>query len=839
MGKFNYQQNSFKKGELGPKLHSKGNSPEYLEGCSLLQNFIPSAEGGIFRRPGTKFFYDVGVNCKLIPFIVDKETAYIVALNNTAKLSTVAKIYNINVQGMFGKGAGFTAEITPTIGYIESTFYDYLPPNIDVTGYNYAQINDVLVITHNSGTVPTLVIMRTGTSTFDIAFFFNSMDADKQALWRVDTGMRIPFKDVNISSVEITLTKPAATYIANASGDMFDSTKDIGRAISITIGSTYGLFLIESITSAKVANLYRLGAGTPTIGTATTNWSLGLVNLCGYTNVSAHNTAINATYTDFPRTVSYYNQRLIFGGTRLNPDTIMVSQLGNIFTFAPPQVFAAYGFSTTPTVKNAFVVVPASNEINKIQWIASSTKLEIGTLGTEYVGSIFETQDASSSVMSIDAQTSHGSSDTMPVRVGKSTLFISRDGRRVREFIFNDENGSFISRNISILNPEIVDTGFVSGDKSSIVITQLAYQSSIDTVWAITSLGYLIGLTFDSQNNLAAWHRHPIGGTSVQVKSIIVLPSVTSDVLWILTYRIVAQLEKYFIERISSKFDYNNLLPNSTLDDDYPVFTDCATIHKLSDLSVITISTTSSSTDILTLVVANNLYKYFDYVKVKYHEGTTPISGLTNHQEYYCHIIQEASPSRLQLCLSIADVGTGTYIQIGTTSHSAVFPTLEPIGFAGINTMLAVGASYGPLTGETVSILADGVVLADVHAESHCTPIDGINTYTQVIWGLPYVSQMKSLRYEAGGGFGTPEGSIQRIHEIVVEFYNSYYAQYGRDATNLLDFAGMDKITRIDTGIAVKFPGGSQRGDQIVISTNKPLPLTVSSIIAKGVTYDG
>ena len=833
MGKFSYIQNSFSKGELGPKLHTRGNTEEYVNGCAHLENFIPSQEGGIYRRPGTKFFYDQRENSKFIPFIVNNEVAYIVSIVDANLIQNIIRLYDPNALNYGDVGVYFAPFITPTIP-TEANGVKTFPTGIDLSGYNYTQINDVMVIAHTSGTVPTLCLVRTGTGTFSLFRYFSDAIVTLGAAIAVPVALRSAYLPRNISSITLDIDTGTVGTARGcvASQALFSATKDIGRRVVISSGGTTGIFYITAVTSSTVA-VITIEVACPTA--ATTDWAFS------FTTVYPNATTAAAQSVEYPLTVSYYQQRLVFGGTRYNPDTILLSAQNNLFNFSPAAIGTlAYGFSISASVVDAIVAVPAVNEVNKIQWIASSSKLEIGTLSTEYVCQIVE--GSSVSHLAFEAQTSHGGSNVMPVRVGKSTLFISRDGKRIREFIFNDSNGSFIGRDISVLNPEIVYSNFSSGNKFDVRITQIAYQESINTVWAITSLGGLLGLTIDTQSNMASWHRHSIGTYSDRaVKTISVIPSVTSDVLWLLVQRDIGTArENYTVERMASKFEYSTLTSNSTIEDDYPCFLDCAGILNINILPNLTINSFAAATDLLTVSSNYSAQPFLSILKVQYIAGTTAIDPLVGNSYYYMYPEEDVDGkfNTLTLFSNIADCAANTNkIQItGTGSTAGTKPYLNPVGFAAIPRNYAVQLFLA----REYNALVDGVVREGFdYNNSEPVLIDGVNVYSQVIWGIPYTSKVKSLVYEAGGSFGTIQGSIQRIHEIIVNFYNSYYAQYGRLDGSLLDFAGMDKVTKFDSGILAKFPGGTQRGDQVIISTDEPLPLTIASIVVKGVGYDG
>lgn len=53
-------QNSFKAGELTPRLDTRTDLEIYNDGCKKLINVIIRQQGGIRKRAGTKFIYEAG-----------------------------------------------------------------------------------------------------------------------------------------------------------------------------------------------------------------------------------------------------------------------------------------------------------------------------------------------------------------------------------------------------------------------------------------------------------------------------------------------------------------------------------------------------------------------------------------------------------------------------------------------------------------------------------------------------------------------------------------------------------------------------------------------------------
>lgn len=72
---------NFASGELSPRLFGRQDLAQYYQGASQLVNFDVIPTGGIERRNGTKRVATLSGECRLIPFILDKDTSYILELH--------------------------------------------------------------------------------------------------------------------------------------------------------------------------------------------------------------------------------------------------------------------------------------------------------------------------------------------------------------------------------------------------------------------------------------------------------------------------------------------------------------------------------------------------------------------------------------------------------------------------------------------------------------------------------------------------------------------------------------------------------------------------------------
>jgi len=195
------------------------------------------------------------------------------------------------------------------------------------------------------------------------------------------------------------------------------------------------------------------------------------------------------SYNGFPRTVFLYQDRLVFGGTDKQPDTLFFSATSDYEDFD----------ETKTTADAAFQVTLNSREFNGIQWIDGGEDLVVGTQGEEWFlrGSNGVISNATTIART---HSSRGSERIAPVKVGQYLLFVQAGGRRIREFIYDYDTQSYKTPDVTIIADHLMQ-----GDP----VVDIALQREPDPIiWCVTQSGKLVGLTYDRDNDVFAWHQH-------------------------------------------------------------------------------------------------------------------------------------------------------------------------------------------------------------------------------------------------------------------------------------------------------------------------------------------
>ena len=70
MAKWHHVQRDFSGGEISPRMLMRTDTDVYQKAVLLMENFIPTQQGGAERAPGTRFVTEVeGLNARIIPYL--------------------------------------------------------------------------------------------------------------------------------------------------------------------------------------------------------------------------------------------------------------------------------------------------------------------------------------------------------------------------------------------------------------------------------------------------------------------------------------------------------------------------------------------------------------------------------------------------------------------------------------------------------------------------------------------------------------------------------------------------------------------------------------------------
>ena len=232
----------------------------------------------------------------------------------------------------------------------------------------------------------------------------------------------------------------------------------------------------------------------------------------------------------YPRSVAMHEQRLCFGGTASQPNTVWCSQIDNF-----------ENFQTGVTASDAVQFTLAASEGNRINWMYSQSQLLIGTSGDEWtIGSADSAQALSATNVQALRQSSYGSKYMRAALVNDVLLFVQRNGRKVRELVYELNKDGWVAPDLTLLAEHIT-----SGE-----IVEIAYQQQPDAIlWCVRGDGTLIAMTYERDQKVVGWHRHVIGDDADVESVATIYGNQTEDEVWMVVKRTVSGQTYRTIER--------------------------------------------------------------------------------------------------------------------------------------------------------------------------------------------------------------------------------------------------------------------------------------------------
>jgi hypothetical protein len=192
----------------------------------------------------------------------------------------------------------------------------------------------------------------------------------------------------------------------------------------------------------------------------------------------------------YPAAVTFFNDRIIYGGTKKQPQVVWFSASDDFSNF----------FSGVIADQSFAVQIMATDDI---VWLDALDVVCVGTSGGEWIITSNQlgnpiTPDPAPTIRQIAA---YGSNAVMPTRVANAVLFTDHMGRKVREFAFDQQRQSYEAPDLTVWAEHITTSGIVS----------MALQRNPDEIlWACRADGTLLSMTYDRAQNIVAWARHPM-----------------------------------------------------------------------------------------------------------------------------------------------------------------------------------------------------------------------------------------------------------------------------------------------------------------------------------------
>jgi hypothetical protein len=815
-------QTNFTAGELTPKLAGQVDFKKYNNGVEVLENMTVFPQGGATRRYGTKFVAEVKDSSKitrLIPFEFNIEQSYILEFGDqyirffkdngqiTNATKNITNITQANPAVVTVASHGYTngtdVWINSVGGMTELNGRRFRIANVTTNTFELSGVDSTSYTTYTSGgtvaSVYEIASPFTESMLYDIQF---TQSADVMYIVQETLEPRKLSRTGHTSWTLSTVEFINGPYLDDndTSTTFTSSTNTVGAGRTLTASSITGINDGVGFKSSDVGRLVRMvdGYGVITAFTSTTivTWEIKLDIV---TATATTDWALGAWCDDngYPKTVSFFEQRLIFGGSTDFPQTIWASESGFYEQFDRGDGDPA----------DSFIYTIAANKVNTIRWLAPARDLIVGTAGGEFKVGRPSGEPLQPDNVQITQQTTYGGYNTQPIQIGNSVLFLQRQRKKIREFSYRFEDDAYLAQDMTLLSEHITGNG----------ITDVDYAQEPDSIyWAVRDDGTLLGMTYQRQEDIIAWHRHIMGGS------------------YKLTFNGASDVTDYSVDA-----NYNGYITISShgLNTGDSVVYSAGGGTKLSGL-VDGDTYFVYKKDVNNIELASTYEQAIDRTILQIGDGV----GANHSLKAQAQVKSVSTISE--------DTENQTWIIVRRRINGNIVQYVEYLdplikldsGLSGVvngDSTSITGLDH--LEGEEVQILIGDAVYPNQTVTNGAISINlpSNTSYKSIEIGLGYTSRIKTMRVEAGSQAGTAQGRKKRYNEVMVRLHktvgiiiNGDQLPFRTSSTpmgqNIPEFTGDKRVTNL----------GWDRDGQIEIKQEQPLPMTVLGITGTLVTTD-
>ena len=462
MAEFIKTQNSFADGEVAPEFFAHDN----LNGLSMLENMDIMFGGGLTRRRGLVSVDTLGGSGRLVPFSFGETGNYLLVLGNKNLLvfDGVAVVSNLP---------------SPW-------------PLSALDKIQYAQRFDTMIFVHPDYSP---YILRKTDNGFELSDFeFERNDSDMS--------INIPFmrfddsKDVKITVTSNSQGNNFATFTTNK--NFWTAQNEGGRLLLMN----KQWYIMEYIS--------------PTVVYAYTNGTYSLPSA----PVSDWYESAFSDRRGWPCSITFHQDRLVFGGSRSWPSGVWMSKVGHHNNFDVG----------TGLDDEAIFITLLSQQRQQICTVVSSDNLQILTNFGEWA---ISSKPLTPSSVDIKQHTSVGSVATRylpPQKIEGATVFISSTEKDIRELSL-DQLGEYYNANDLCTQAKHLMQSPID----------MSYNEEWRQLFVVMENGDMAVLNQNSALGISGWARYKTQG---QFKSVATIGSET--------YVIVARGVNFYLERFSS-----------------------------------------------------------------------------------------------------------------------------------------------------------------------------------------------------------------------------------------------------------------------------------------------
>ena len=568
MARQRVHQASFLRGELDPTIISRVDVAAYGQGLKKARNVIPLNQGGVERRGGTLFRADLGGPTRLESFIFNSTQEYIFAFQNT-----VLKIYS-------------------TAGVLLATFTSCPWLTAELYELNFTQQGDTMIVVHEN--IVPQIITRIGSTSFTrTAFGFetsvngektyqpyfkfadDSITLDIDSTTKGTTGVTCTTSSaywisgyvgmvIRYHGAELTITGYTSSTIVTATlnddvemeldADPFATQQGSGvvkvtqvghgfsTGASVTISGANDIFDDDGngLATANINGTFSItvldddhweftAGGSDTAVESVDGGGVRVV-IVGHPPTRNWDEQVFSSVNGYPKTATFHEQRLYFGGVTALPDGIQGSKITDFYNFDVGEAADA----------DSIQIQIASDQINEIRHLVSGKLLQIFSSTSEFYLKPQIGKPITPTDIQIIRQSTLGSQlKAMPRIFDGATIYIQNNGKTVREYFYSAGAEEFTSNSISLLSNHLI-----SSPQDSAKITSMPSRTE-QFYFLVNDDGTMGIFTSQRAEKIAGWMLWSTDGT---IESI----ACTTSYIYISVKRTINSSDVYYLEQFAS-----------------------------------------------------------------------------------------------------------------------------------------------------------------------------------------------------------------------------------------------------------------------------------------------
>lgn len=570
---------NFTSGELDPLLRGRSDLAQYQNGLERAKNVMIQPQGGVRRRDGLRFIDDLTgfTDFKLIPFEFSTTDSYLLVFVAGRIYVYKAGVLQTNINGSGNDYVTATGLTAPMLDELD-----------------YTQAVDTLIVCHEDLETKRLVRNSDTSWTWEAVPFTN---VPKYA-YAFDT--HEPTFTVTPSDISGNITITASSVTTDTGGAQAGSSDTItlksstsytsddqpnGMFIEITSGTGVGQtrHIEDYVASTKVATVYPAWDTPPD---ATSNYKVsafspaavdeylqvksgfGRARYVAYVSDTVMKAVVAVPFFDtsaiaagdwesehgyeatwsstrgWPRSATFHQGRLYFGGSKSRTNTIWGSRVIDYFNFDPG----------TGLDDESVEATLSTNQYNAITRITSQSDLRIFTTGGEFIVANAQGAPITPGTLLVRPQTRLGAKSGVPIEdLNGASVFVQRQGQSLNAFQYTDSTNSYGVTPLSVLSSHLIK------DPVDIAVRRGTSTDETDTLYIVngTDGSMTVYSILSSQGVIAA--SEFTTGTDEGDEFIAV--AVEIDTVYVIVKRTINSSAKYYLE----EFD-RDLLVDSALD---------------------------------------------------------------------------------------------------------------------------------------------------------------------------------------------------------------------------------------------------------------------------------